>query len=347
MWLKTISIVAGAAALAAAPAYATIDKRWYVSLEAGWNNKSDVDFSAFQVPSGATSEGTLSFDDGWLGLLSAGYAFENNWRVELELGYRKNDLDGVCFVGAPCLPTFGEATQFTQMLNVIYDWRLADQWTLSTGLGIGGDYVEAKSLFGNDNDYVFAAQALVGLNYHINPRMDAFLNYRYLNTQEATFTARDPFIGGEINTLGVDRLENHSVTVGLRWDLYPTRAAAPPKVVQPEPMRQPARQYIVFFGFNKANLTAEAQAVVAEAAAAAKQMGTASILVTGHTDTVGSNRYNQRLSERRANVVREELQRLGAQGKIVTVGKGETELLVQTGDGVKEPQNRRTTIDLQ
>jgi outer membrane protein OmpA-like peptidoglycan-associated protein len=46
-------------------------------------------------------------------------------------------------------------------------------------------------------------------------------------------------------------------------------------------------------------------------------------------------------------VVRDELSRLGATSQIVTSAKGETELLVQTGDNTKEPQNRRTTIDLQ
>jgi OOP family OmpA-OmpF porin len=33
-------------------------------------------------------------------------------------------------------------------------------------------------------------------------------------------------------------------------------------------------------------------------------------------------------------------------GKISAIGRGETELVVKTGDGVKEPQNRRATIDL-
>jgi outer membrane protein OmpA-like peptidoglycan-associated protein len=119
---------------------------------------------------------------------------------------------------------------------------------------------------------------------------------------------------------------------------------APP----PPPPPPPAiKQFIVFFGFNKYNLTAEAQAVVAEAASAAKSQGSASILVTGHTDTVGGNAYNQRLSEKRAGAVKDELVRLGIDaGKISAMGKGETELLVQTGDGVKEPQNRRATIDL-
>ena len=70
-------------------------------------------------------------------------------------------------------------------------------------------------------------------------------------------------------------------------------------------------------------------------------------LVTGHTDTVGSMAYNQRLSERRAQAVKDEMVRegLGA-NDIMTVGRNFSDPLVPTGPGVREPQNRRAVIDL-
>jgi OOP family OmpA-OmpF porin len=87
--------------------------------------------------------------------------------------------------------------------------------------------------------------------------------------------------------------------------------------------------------------------VIGEAVAAAMDTGSASVLVTGHTDTVGSNKYNERLSMRRSNSVKAEMVREGIPTAAITAtGKGETELLVQTADGVKEPQNRRASIDL-
>ena len=125
---------------------------------------------------------------------------------------------------------------------------------------------------------------------------------------------------------------------------FPPELPPPPPPLEPPPT---ARQYIVFFGFNKANLTLKAQAVVAEAVETAKQYGSASILVTGHTDTVGSRNYNQLLSERRARVVKKELVRLGiSPHSIRAIGKGETMLLVQTPDHTWEDRNRRATIDL-
>jgi OmpA-OmpF porin, OOP family len=108
------------------------------------------------------------------------------------------------------------------------------------------------------------------------------------------------------------------------------------------------KSYIVFFGFAKCNITSEADAVLSEAASAAKSQGSASVKIVGHTDTVGSPAYNQRLSECRAGAAKSSLVSKGIpDSAISTTGKGETELLVQTGDSVKEPQNRRATVDLQ
>jgi len=103
--------------------------------------------------------------------------------------------------------------------------------------------------------------------------------------------------------------------------------------------------FLVFFDFDKYDLTPEAQRVVAEAAAAYESDGMARVTVTGHTDTVGSAEYNQALSERRANAVAKELVANGVPADaIVTIGEGETNPLVPTGDGVAEPQNRRVEI---
>ena len=97
--------------------------------------------------------------------------------------------------------------------------------------------------------------------------------------------------------------------LGLRFDLQ--REAAPPPPPPPPPAPPPPvkapKQFIVFFGFNKSNLTPEAARVVADAAAAAKEFGSASIMVVGHTDSSGSNSYNQALSMRRSQTVKDGL----------------------------------------
>jgi len=117
----------------------------------------------------------------------------------------------------------------------------------------------------------------------------------------------------------------------------------PPEVPPPD-----TKQFIIFFGYNKCNITAEADRVLSEAASTAKSTGSASVKVVGHTDTSGSAAYNQRLSDCRANATKNNLLDKGiTENQISASGRGESELMVQTADGVKEPQNRRATVDLE
>jgi len=84
-----------------------------------------------------------------------------------------------------------------------------------------------------------------------------------------------------------------------------------------------------------------------QAAQYAAQGNATQVVVVGHTDTSGSVRYNQRLSERRAKAVADALVGLGVNQSLLQVDwKGETEPAVATGDGVKEPLNRRSTINI-
>ncbi|PKQ01347.1 MAG: hypothetical protein CVT73_23900 [Alphaproteobacteria bacterium HGW-Alphaproteobacteria-12] len=95
----------------------------------------------------------------------------------------------------------------------------------------------------------------------------------------------------------------------------------------------------MYFGFDKYNLTPEAQSVIDQIVA--ESAGPLSVI--GHTDTSGSNAYNQALGQRRADSVSNALT---AQGKELcnAQSKGETDLAVQTGDGVREPLNRRAVV---
>src|SRR3954451_12644447 len=103
--------------------------------------------------------------------------------------------------------------------------------------------------------------------------------------------------------------------------------------------------FLVYFGFDKATLDATARQVVAEAADEYKRTGAAQITVTGHADKAGRPAYNQRLSERRAEAVRRELERHGVQATSVqVVAEGENDPLVPTADGVADAQNRRVEI---
>ena len=104
----------------------------------------------------------------------------------------------------------------------------------------------------------------------------------------------------------------------------------------------------MYFPFDQFVLTTEAQSVVKQAADYSKSgQGASRVVVVGHTDSSGSTAYNQKLSEKRAKAVADGLVTAGvAQSKVQVDWKGEGQLAVPTGDGVKEPLNRRATVSV-
>jgi len=148
---------------------------------------------------------------------------------------------------------------------------------------------------------------------------------------------------------GVAKPQEYGFT--LRYDFNGGAESEPaPAAYTPPPVQAPApapvaHSYMVFFDFNKSDLTADALTIVDQAAKNAAPAKATEITVTGHTDTVGSDAYNMRLSKRRAESVAVQLEKDGiAAGEIAIVAKGKHDLLVPTKDGVREPQNRRVTI---
>ena len=126
-------------------------------------------------------------------------------------------------------------------------------------------------------------------------------------------------------------------------------ASQPQAVVAPPPSAAPQTpSYLVFFDWDRSNLSAQAVNTIKQAAGAYKTKGSARITATGHTDKSGPDDYNMALSLRRANAVKDALVREGVPATAISVmGRGETQPLVQTADGVREPQNRRVEIVIQ
>jgi outer membrane protein OmpA-like peptidoglycan-associated protein len=94
-------------------------------------------------------------------------------------------------------------------------------------------------------------------------------------------------------------------------------------------------------------LTAESQNVLGEVLAAALARSGGDVVITGHTDTLGTGAGNDALSAERAQQVRQMLaERQFPAARIEAAGRGERDLAVPTADEVDEPRYRRVTIEV-
>lgn len=318
---------------------------WYVSLEGGGSKVDPWEHlhGSVAAPAEPSVSNRSTFDAGWAALGSVGFA-RQNWRLELEGGFRRNAL-AQHESGGITTDADGRLTEYSTMFNVIHDVRLAEGLSLAVGLGAGGEHATLETAVAdgsiNTDAWRFAYQGVLGLNVDVTERLMLFANYRYLNVADGGFDA-----GGGLGVTG-EELQKHTASLGVRFFL--DRPAPPPTIEPRPPVLPPApepREFLVFFRFNNASLTPAALATVQQAATAATQLGTANIRIVGHADRAGSPAYNKALSMRRAQAVRAAMVKEGVMASAITLrGVGESEPLVPTADGVREPQNRRVQIN--
>ncbi len=186
---------------------------------------------------------------------------------------------------------------------------------------------------------VWNVEGQLGVAYEIAPGINLGAGYR---AEYWNHVALDLFGSGG----HVDRFM-HGPFARVSYNFGAPPAMPMAAIVAPPP-GQPAmakKNFIVFFDFDKSNITSEGQKTVNDAAATAKAGNAAQVTLTGHTDRSGSEQYNLALSLRRAEAVKAALIKQGVPASlIVVIGKGESQPLVPTADGVREPQNRRVEI---
>ena len=339
--MRTLTGILAAGLLAGVSSVALAETNgWYVGAEAGVNIAPDENVK--------TTAGKFKYstDLGYTALGQAGYGF-GPVRVEGELGWRSNGIDKFNAVSGS-----GSADVGSLMANIYYDFNTGTPWTPFIGVGLGGAEVMADKIrnatgtYAKGNDLVFAYQGIAGVSYDVSQNLAIKADYRYFRTTEASI--KDPLLGGKSKFT----YDSHAFLVGFTYKFgapAPTPAPAPAVApAAPKATQAPiAKSYLVFFDFNKSNITADAQKIIVQAANDAKANKATSISLTGHTDTVGSVKYNQALSLKRGEAVKAALVKLGIPAnEISVVGKGKSELLVPTADSVREPQNRRVQIIL-
>lgn len=358
MRMKTATaLIAGCAALGLAsaahaqPSSADQQAGWYIGGEAGWSHLEDMD--ATGSAAGLTASGTVKPSDGFAVGGNVGYAFPGGIRLEGEVAYRDHDLNSVSS-GGGSFPVSGDIDSIAFMANALYDFIQDEPLTPYIGAGIGGARLGINNLRAptvasgsfSDSNFVLAYQAIGGVKYAFDTNWSANLDYRYLATEDATFSGG----GGSLKT----SYHTHNVMLGIAYHFAspppPPPEAPPPAPVAaaPPPPPPPAtREFLVFFDFDKATLTPEGIQVIQQAAATFKTTGEVKLDATGYTDLSGTAQYNMGLSKNRADAVTDALVNAGVpKSAIVEAWHGKENPRVATPDGVREPQNRRVEIVL-
>ncbi|MFN3076697.1 MAG: OmpA family protein [Alphaproteobacteria bacterium] len=314
-----------------------------------------VDFLNDAKLSGNGVNTKSSYDMGYVGLGTLGYKYDKGFRVEFEGGYRSNAVDKLANSTAG---VNGRVHTSSIMLNGLYDIDTGTILTPYVGIGVGGAKVDFRGVNPvnnstiNKSDHLFAYQGILGTSLKVTDAVSLFTDYRYLGTPDPGLrTGSGVAIDGEYGS--------HNVVLGVRY-LFGSAPPPPPPAAAPAPAPSPvvrameppapepvARNYLVFFDFDRAVLTPEARKIIAAAATNVGKVHSTQIDVTGHTDLSGAAKYNMTLSQKRADAVKAELVRLGVSARDIAItAKGKSTPMVSTADGAREPQNRRVEIVL-
>jgi outer membrane protein OmpA-like peptidoglycan-associated protein/opacity protein-like surface antigen len=348
----------------ASPALAR-DNSWYVELDGGPMIVEDIEFDVGANANAVSIDSDTGYDFGGI----VGYDF-GGFRLEAEASYREADPDNLT-VNTGTIPATntttgvaragsydfvaGDTNALSFMMNGMLDFGEDDGLQGFIGGGVGVARVKsALSVnsvgpgFVNDSDTGFAWQALAGVRAPITDNWDVGVKYRFFNADNVNM----------VDAAGRDvegRFRSHSLLGTFAYNFggvepmpEPIVAPPPPPPPPPPPVVQAVCNkgpYIVFFDWDRSDITPEAATILDNAVSAYGNCANVPIMLAGHTDRSGSVQYNMGLAERRNDSVRTYLGSRGIPGGAITgQAFGESMPRVPTADGVRELQNRRVEI---
>lgn len=311
--MKTRNKIALTAALACTwPAYSqhAVNPSWYVQPHVS-GMRPDTDFGVS--------------DREWGGGLRIGQPIHPNWDIQAGMSHVRAE-EG--------------ASQYRQTLLGVDALLMISRGRLRPFLLLG---------FGAERDKVENALRRVG---RTSPYGTAGLGFQWSFTDQLALQADLRTVRGRLRgeeQFGTSRSNNKYLSIGLNYAFNPppssppapqaAPAAAPPPEPAPAPAPPPPPAPARFekvtlaatelFAFNSAALTMPQPRLDQIAAALAADSSITDVDITGYADRLGSAQYNQRLSERRANAVRDYLIGTGiAAGRLKAYGRGEENPIV-------------------
>lgn len=325
---KTLLCTALAVAVAlplAASAAPREQGQWYVSPKVGYG----------------FADGDRLSDDGLYVALGLGYVIRENWTLEGELAYNKFD-DG----NEP-----NEALAWNQLsvsgsVRYLFDFDAAHPY-LGVALGFGRNEIDN----GNADDWGYQVGPIAGFEWDLTDSGALRFEVGHKYTEFSSDGIDTGFWDTTVSA-GFTHYFGGEVTPPPPPPAPPT---PPPPPAPPAPPADPAPNLPVSitlngvnFDFDKCTLRADAIAILDEAVRVLNG-NEIRVEVAGHTDAVGTDAYNQKLSECRAKVVADYLTGKGVSGaKIASVnGYGESKPIDTNDTAEGRARNRRTELNVQ
>lgn len=299
------------------------------------------------------------------GFISLGKELSPSWDLQGRLGHNRLDED-TGIAGAS-----GKYKQTTLGLDALYMFS-RDKFRpfLLAGVGAARNNVDYSGVgIGDKTKTSIMANVGLGLQYLFSDSFGLQADVRHQWSKSDAKSSINNFdadgtIGNTlVNLGGIFRFGAPAAVVADATPEPAPIAAAPEPTPEPAPAPAPVActpqtetitvEAEKLFSFDKANLTNDGKAALDDAAAKIKANPEfKAVIVTGHTDRLGSDEYNQKLSERRANIVKDYLVGQGVdQSVIQAIGKGESEPVVECAGNSKTQKlitclqpNRRVTI---
>jgi OOP family OmpA-OmpF porin len=290
----------------------------------------------------------IAVDDGPIAGVGFGYNFTKNWGFEA-FGYFSPSLndDGYLPGYNPGADTRVYDNDVTMArLSALYHFDLGSKFTPYVSLGVGGQWI-SRDRPDYSNYSSFAANAGIGFKYFFNEvvalRLEVNDAYGFDKSQGARFNA--PVVSAGLTfQVGANPTCKDSDQDGVcdPYDKCPGTPAGYKVDADGCPITVSIRLDIKF-DFDKSVIKSQYKNEVQKVADFLKSHPGSDAVVEGHTDSVGADDYNQKLSERRANAVRESLVNdFGVPAsKVQSVGFGESKPIDTNDTAAGRAQNRR------
>ena len=330
-----IALAVALAGFATVAQAAPKDNTWYTGAKLGWSQYHDTGFYGNgydnRIGNGPTHKDQLG--------AGAFLGYQANQYLGFELGY--DWLGRMPYKGSVNNGAFkAQGVQLAAKLS----YPIMDDLDIYTRLGGMVWRADSKANYGNgtrlsDHDTGVSPLAAVGVEYALTKNWATRLDYQFVSNI------------GDAGTVGA-RPDNTMLSLGVSYRFGQDDVVAPvAPAPAPAPVVETKRFTLksdVLFNFNKSTLKAQGQQALDQLYTQLSSMDPkdGSVVVLGYTDAVGSEKYNQNLSEKRAQSVVDYLVSKGIPSdKISARGMGKADSVTGNTCGYKAGRATKAQID--